>query len=251
MSLAALSSRSTKLEKCLRKRGSGKRVNRILGCDGFSSWGKPISSKTCFSIGKLLALHSLTTDESRSLAVFLSYLEKTGSRSLRPPNAARPKLPCNTQRTDLRAPNSSRKICEKSSPVRPLSTYPFHHHEHQTISRASRFSFLDWLGRTCLRIPRNNRPATPRFSGADQRTGYLPIAPYTELVLPDTSTGDEVSARHYVLREDSHYGPHADLLYGTAISEADGICYTGLHIHPNGNFAARFLKDERTGAHLI
>jgi hypothetical protein len=96
-------------------------------------------------------------------------------------------------------------------------------------------------------IARQHRVSPERI----KELGHLPIAPYTKLVLPDASTGDEVSARHYVLREDGHYGPHADLLYGTAISEADGICYTGLHIHPNGNFAARFLKDERTGAHLI
>jgi hypothetical protein len=81
--------------------------------------------------------------------------------------------------------------------------------------------------------------------------GHLPIAPYTELVFPNTNAGDEVSARHYVLRDDGQFGPHADLLYGTAVSESDGICYTGLHFHPGGGFAARFARDDRTGAHLI
>jgi hypothetical protein len=80
--------------------------------------------------------------------------------------------------------------------------------------------------------------------------GRLPIVPYTELVLPNPNAGDEVSARHYVLREDGQYGPHADLLYGTALA-ADGIYYAGLHIHSDGGFVARFLQDGRTGEHLI
>jgi hypothetical protein len=53
-----------------------------------------------------------------------------------------------------------------------------------------------------------------------------------------------------VLREDGQYGPHSDLLYGTAVSEEDGICYVGLHVHPHGGFVARFANDRRTGAHL-
>jgi hypothetical protein len=81
--------------------------------------------------------------------------------------------------------------------------------------------------------------------------GHLPIAPYTSLVLPHPSEADEVSARHYVLRDDGQYGPHSDLLYGTAVSEENGFCYTGLHFHPGGGFVARFAKDDRTGAHLI
>jgi hypothetical protein len=80
--------------------------------------------------------------------------------------------------------------------------------------------------------------------------GHLPIAPYPGMVAP-ASADDEVSARHYVLRDDSQFGPHTDLLYGTAVSEDDGICYTGLHFHPTGGFAARFLRDSRTGAHSI
>jgi hypothetical protein len=80
--------------------------------------------------------------------------------------------------------------------------------------------------------------------------GHLPIIPYTSLVLPSPNEGDEVSARHYVLREDGQYAPHTDLLYGTAVSEEDGICYTGLHFHPGGGFRARFTNDSRTGGHL-
>src|ERR1700722_3412451 len=45
MSLAALSSRSTNAETCLRKRGSGKRLNRIFYSDGLSRSRKSISSK--------------------------------------------------------------------------------------------------------------------------------------------------------------------------------------------------------------
>jgi hypothetical protein len=80
--------------------------------------------------------------------------------------------------------------------------------------------------------------------------GHLPIVPYTRLVLPNPNQGDEVSARHYVLRDDGQYAPHSDLLYGTAVSEEDGICYTGLHFHPGGGFGARFTNDSRTGGHL-
>jgi hypothetical protein len=80
--------------------------------------------------------------------------------------------------------------------------------------------------------------------------GHLPIVPYTKLVLPNSNEGDEVSARHYVLREDGQYGPHSDLLYGTAVSEEDGVCYVGLHFHPHGGFPARFANSGRTGAHL-
>ena len=84
--------------------------------------------------------------------------------------------------------------------------------------------------------------------------GHLPIVPYTGLIPPTGSVppvanaGDEVSARHFVLREDGQYGPHSDLLYGTAVSEEDGIFYTGLHFHPGGGFAAKFLVNQ--GAHL-
>jgi hypothetical protein len=80
--------------------------------------------------------------------------------------------------------------------------------------------------------------------------GHLPIVPYTKLVLPNSNEGDEVSARHYVLRDDGQYGPHSDLLYGAAVSEKDGICYVGLHFHPHGGFLARFDDGGRTGAHL-
>ena len=72
--------------------------------------------------------------------------------------------------------------------------------------------------------------------------GHLPIVPYTTLVLPNPNEGDEVSARHYVLREDGQYGPHTDLLYGTAVSEEDGICYTGLHFHPGRRFSRKIYQ---------
>jgi hypothetical protein len=81
--------------------------------------------------------------------------------------------------------------------------------------------------------------------------GHLPIVPYTQLALPAPNQGDEVSARHYVLRDDGQFGPHSDLLHGTAYSIEDGICYTGLHFHPGGGFLAKFSNDSRTGAHLV
>ena len=82
--------------------------------------------------------------------------------------------------------------------------------------------------------------------------GHLPLAPYTSLALPNPNEGDEVSARHYVLREDGQYGPHSDVLYGTAVAEESGICFTGFHFHPGGSFTARFTDgSERSGAHLV
>ncbi len=82
--------------------------------------------------------------------------------------------------------------------------------------------------------------------------GHLPIAPYTSLVLPDVHSGDEVSARHFVLRADGQFGPHSDVLYGTAINQDDGYCYTGFHFHPAGSDTAKFLNfaDKHPGAHL-
>jgi hypothetical protein len=83
--------------------------------------------------------------------------------------------------------------------------------------------------------------------------GHLPIAPYTSLVLPQANDQDEVSARHFVLREDGQFGPHSDVLYGTAINQDNDICYTGFHFHPNGSTRAKFLNlaDQPSGAHLI
>ncbi|HKM57712.1 MAG TPA: hypothetical protein VJX28_03135 [Chthoniobacterales bacterium] len=83
--------------------------------------------------------------------------------------------------------------------------------------------------------------------------GHLPIIPCTSLVLDNTKEGDEVSARHYVLREDGQFGPHSEVLYGTAVAQDDGFCYTGYHFHPDGSATARFVDWEpgRSGHHLV
>lgn len=85
--------------------------------------------------------------------------------------------------------------------------------------------------------------------------GHLPIAPYTKMV-PATVNEEEVSARHFVIREDGQFGPHSDVLFGTAVSQHDNLCYTGYHVHPNGGLTAIFMEgiDEPfrpSGHHIV
>ena len=86
-------------------------------------------------------------------------------------------------------------------------------------------------------LARQHRVSSERI----KELGHLPIAPYPGMVAP-ASADDEVSARHYVLRDDGQFGPHTDLLYGTAVSEDDGIYYAGLHFHPYGRFCGQIFK---------
>jgi hypothetical protein len=72
--------------------------------------------------------------------------------------------------------------------------------------------------------------------------GHLPITPYTKMVPAPANDEEEVSARHFVIREDGQFGPHSNVLLGTAISQNDGVCYTGYHYHPDGSERAIFLE---------
>jgi hypothetical protein len=85
--------------------------------------------------------------------------------------------------------------------------------------------------------------------------GHLPITSYTKMVLAISNEAEEVSARHFVIRDDGQYGPHSDVLYGTAVAQDDGVCYTGYHFHPDGSATAKFLEFNdpalQTGHHLV
>jgi hypothetical protein len=64
--------------------------------------------------------------------------------------------------------------------------------------------------------------------------GHLPVSA-KQVVEP------EVVGHHYVIGPDGTYGPHADLLFGTAIA-SDGRYYSGWHRHPSGTELAEFEK---------
>jgi hypothetical protein len=63
--------------------------------------------------------------------------------------------------------------------------------------------------------------------------GHLPLAPYPPATPP------EVVGHHFVVNADGVYGPHTDVLLGTAIA-SDGRYYTGWHRHPHGTELATF-----------
>ena len=82
--------------------------------------------------------------------------------------------------------------------------------------------------------------------------GHLPISSYTKMS-PVAGNEEEVSARHFVIREDGQFGPHSNVLLGTAISQDDGVCYTGYHYHPDGSERAIFVdfSDEIRTGHYV
>ena len=68
--------------------------------------------------------------------------------------------------------------------------------------------------------------------------GHLPIS--AERV----GAGEpEVIGHHFVIGPDGVYGPHTDLLFGTAIAN-DGRYYSGWHRHLHGTELAEFEKRE-------
>jgi hypothetical protein len=67
--------------------------------------------------------------------------------------------------------------------------------------------------------------------------GHLPLAAYPRANRP------EVVGHHFVVNADGVYGPHIDVLLGTAIAN-DGRYYTGWHRHPNGTELAIFENQQ-------
>jgi hypothetical protein len=66
-----------------------------------------------------------------------------------------------------------------------------------------------------------------------EELGHLPLEPYPRATQP------EVVGHHFVVNENGVYGPHTDVLLGTAIA-GDGRYYTGWHRHPQGTELAVF-----------
>ena len=66
--------------------------------------------------------------------------------------------------------------------------------------------------------------------------GHLPAS-----ATRGASSDPEVVGHHYVIGADGVYGPHTDLLFGTAIA-SDGRYYTGWHRHPHGTELAEFER---------
>ena len=68
--------------------------------------------------------------------------------------------------------------------------------------------------------------------------GHLPFFPHSDAPV-------EVTGRHFVVGPDGRFGPHTDVLYGTAL-DSDGHYYTGWHHHPNGTELAVFEHREES-----
>jgi hypothetical protein len=68
--------------------------------------------------------------------------------------------------------------------------------------------------------------------------GHLPFFPHSDAPV-------EVTGRHFVVGPDGRFGPHTDVLYGTAL-DSDGRYYTGWHHHPNGTELAVFEHREES-----
>ena len=62
---------------------------------------------------------------------------------------------------------------------------------------------------------------------------------------PASNPPVEVAGHHFVVGPDGRFGPHTDVLYGTAL-DSDGRYYTGWHHHPNGTELAQFEHREES-----
>jgi hypothetical protein len=67
--------------------------------------------------------------------------------------------------------------------------------------------------------------------------GHLPLTVYS------SANGPEVVGHHFVVNANGVYGPHTDVLLGTAIA-SDGRYYTGWHRHPQGTELAIFENQQ-------
>lgn len=66
---------------------------------------------------------------------------------------------------------------------------------------------------------------------------HLPLTAYP------SANGPEVVGHHFVVNADGVYGPHTDVLLGTAIA-SDGRYYTGWHRHPQRTELAIFENQQ-------
>jgi hypothetical protein len=86
-------------------------------------------------------------------------------------------------------------------------------------------------------LPRNIAQTYRITSERIAELGHLPLKPYPPAVEP------EVMGHHFVVNADGVYGPHSDLLLGTAVA-GDGRYYTGWHRHPHGTELAIFENQQ-------
>jgi hypothetical protein len=63
------------------------------------------------------------------------------------------------------------------------------------------------------------------------------------LTVNSSANEPEVVGHHFVVNADGVYGPHTDVLLGTAIA-SDGRYYTGWHRHPQGTELAIFENQQ-------
>ena len=126
-------------------------------------------------------------------------------------------------------------LCKFTWPPRPFSK--------EGMSKPSFFPeslgtiFLTGPGGFVYEMPEE---VAKEYRVAQDRVAELEHLPST--VCP-SANGPEVVGHHFVVNADGVYGPHTDVLLGTAIA-SDGRYYTGWHRHPQGTEQAIFENQQ-------